>query len=394
MLDFLKLSSLVEQISPDSLEEIKDRDLLVKKALEVFEQAAADSGLLSKLQENAPWVLWPLAMPLTEESIGYKKAVGPLARETKWTAIGVDGSQIMPSHHEVAGCYLLNAGLVKVPYGLPEPPLLTSIPELYAKPDDLYPLVNRRRVHIDELYVSLERTLFEMELLAKTALASSGPVLAMMDGSIIPWSLEKMPRGYIDEFLGRYAGVFDGLRAAGIPLVGYVSRSRSADLINLLRVELCPYELSHCQEHCGELAEEDFPCSKIWPLTDRVLESRILAIGERSAVFASASPIVKSMAREHSTCFTYLRNESEVARLEFPRYVLDLDFDFVMAATMAQTEKGFGYPLVLAEAHHQAVIRGPERERFFEMLGARMVELGLRQVAVSPKESRKRTSFV
>jgi hypothetical protein len=47
----------------------------------------------------------------------------------------------------------------------------------------------------------------------------------------------------------------------------------------------------------------------------------------------------------------------------------------------------------LSEAHHLAVIKGPERERFFELISNQMVSLGVRP-RVSPKECRKRKGFV
>jgi hypothetical protein len=82
--------------------------------------------------------------------------------------------------------------------------------------------------------------------------------------------------------------------------------------------------------------------------------------------------------------------------LEFPRWLLDNAslFDFAMSATVTQVVKGQGYPLALSEAHHLAVIKGPEREKFFELLGRQMMQLGISHVRPSPKETRKRTGFV
>lgn len=401
MLDFLKLSPLIQSIGVDSLDDIKDHEELVDEALVVFDRAAHDAGFADKLEQNAPWVLWPLLRMLSP--LDEVVAVPPLEETTKnlsWTAIGVDGSQIMPSHHEVHSCYLLNCGIVRISYGAPLEPLLTSEPRLFARPDDLYPLVDRKRVHIDELFVSLERTLLELEFLVEHALQAQatggGAVLAMVDGSLIPWSLEKMPRSYVEEFLARQEDLMVKLRSQKIPLVGYVSHSRSADLINALRVFLCPYENSHCLSHCSHLNEEAFPCSKkIWPLADRSLFRRLLRSGERSALFASGASIVKQMPLSDATCFTYLANESEVARIEFPAWLATDSklLQFALQAVQSQSTKGFGYPVCLAEAHHLAVVRGPEREQFFALIKEQMLRLGVRR-SVSPKESKKRSGFV
>ena len=47
------------------------------------------------------------------------------------TVLATDGSQIAPSHHEIAYCYLINVGRVMIHYGQNLHPLLDSIPEVF-----------------------------------------------------------------------------------------------------------------------------------------------------------------------------------------------------------------------------------------------------------------------
>lgn len=396
MLDFIKLAGLIQNVGMDALAELDNRRELIDLALKTFDQASHDPEFAELLEQNRDKVLWPLLRALTD--LDYVADIRP--EPSAWTVVACDGSQIMPSHHEVHSCYLLNAGVARISYGLPLEPALYSEPRLYVKPDDLYPLVDRRRIHIDELFVALERSLVELTLLVEVAQAAGatggGKVLTMVDGSLIPWSLEKMPRSYITDYMERVAVLMARLRLARVPLVGYVSQSRSADLINAMRVYLCPYDESRCASHCGHLNEESFPCSSIWPLSDRAVFGRLLVPGQHSAVFASGASVVKLMEDVNATCFTYIKGPDEVARLELPRWVYDDKdlFDFTLRATLSQVNKGFGYPVALAEAHHLAVIKGPERERFFALLKDHMIALGAGRVAVSPKESRKRTSFI
>jgi hypothetical protein len=403
MLDFVKLGLLVSQIGVDSLAEQQDLSSSLHKALEVYGRECLDEAAFAAgLAVNAPWILWPTAMPL--EALSTAKYVPLLdTNVTPWTVLGVDGSQIMPSHHEVHNCYLLNCGLTRISYGLDLPPLLTSEPRLYARPEDLYPLVDRRRIYIDELYVSLERSLFELEVLTEQALEAralklhqGANVLAMYDGSLIPWSAEKMSPPYLEGYLARFESCLNKLKEAGVALVGYLSKSRAADVVNDLRSALCPFEVSHCRDHCGHLNEEDFPCSAVWPLGDRALYSSVLGIDERSGAMLSGASVVKSMADQNAIAFCYLKSEAEVARLEFPRWLKQDDalFDFAMSAVLTQVDKGHGYPLSLSEAHHLAVIKGPEREKFFELVSNQLLQLGVFQVRTSPKETRKRTGFV
>ncbi|MEN9238941.1 MAG: DNA double-strand break repair nuclease NurA, partial [Thermostichus sp. DG_1_6_bins_120] len=87
--------------------------------------------------------------------------------------------------------------------------------------------------------------------------------------------------------------------------------------------------------------------------------------------------------------------EVEIARLEFPAWVAQ-DKELLqraLAGVLSQVQKGFGYPVALAEAHHLAVVRGGDRQRFFALIEQELLRTGLHQVAVSPKEARKRESI-
>ncbi|MBD2020554.1 DNA double-strand break repair nuclease NurA, partial [Leptolyngbya sp. FACHB-36] len=80
---------------------------------------------------------------------------------------------------------------------------------------------------------------------------------------------------------------------------------------------------------------------------------------------------------------------------EFPAWVADnpMLLDSALSLTIAQVQKGFGYPVALAEAHNQAVVRGGDRTRFFALLEQQMIRAGLRNVGTSYKEARKRGSI-
>jgi hypothetical protein len=93
--------------------------------------------------------------------------------------------------------------------------------------------------------------------------------------------------------------------------------------------------------------------------------------------------------------FCYLHVGTEVARVEVPRWVVaDVDQgERALAMVLAQVQKGYGYPVALAEAHNQAVVRGGDRHRFFALLERELIRAGLKNVGVSAKEARKRGSI-
>ncbi|MCB9468206.1 MAG: DNA double-strand break repair nuclease NurA [Candidatus Obscuribacterales bacterium] len=395
MLDFSKLLTQIVEVGVDSLKEENDRPVL-ENALGAFDEAAMNQdAFIESMVRNAAQVLWPVADCLSPFAEIRDIDRGP----DRYTVVAVDGSQIMPSHHEVHSCYLLNAGSALISYGEKHLPELESSPQLYHRPEDLYPLVDRRRIHIDELYVSLERTVYELEILASKSIAAAErglPVLALFDGSIIPWSLDKMNDGYQESFIERIESPLKRLKERRIPLIGYISHSRSSDVVNMLRTFICPYDLSDCKSHCGHLNEEDFPCSRIWPLTDRALYGGRLALNQISSLFQSSTKTARLVDTDCQACFLYARFESEVARLEMPQYLSEDEelFRFAVAAVRSQVEKGMGYPVSLAEAHHLAVIKGGDRDRFFDLITRHLVGLGGRPVKLSPKERNKRMGFV
>jgi hypothetical protein len=93
--------------------------------------------------------------------------------------------------------------------------------------------------------------------------------------------------------------------------------------------------------------------------------------------------------------FCYLHVGPEVARVDVPEWVAqDRDtFEMALSLVLGQVHKGYGYPVALAEAHNQAVVRGGDRARFFALLEREMIKAGLTNVGISYKEARKRGSI-
>jgi NurA-like 5'-3' nuclease len=58
-----------------------------------------------------------------------------------------------------------------------------------------------------------------------------------------------------------------------------------------------------------------------------------------------------------------------------------------------QVEKGKGYPIVLAEAHEKAVVRGGDRELFYQLLSETYVRGGVRS-EISRKNISKRRLLI
>lgn len=400
MLDLTKLAGQMPDLGQHFRQEATAGHQRLERAKELFITAQQGQfGLLKTLDEWGDRLFFSVAKPL--EPLQTRVTIGEAP--PNHSVFATDGSQIAPSHHEIAYCYLLNIGRVMLHYGQNLHPLLDSVPEVYYRPEDLY--ASRRWGIRTEEWLGHRRTVLEAERLAALACRwvsppgpHSDPNLAMVDGSLIYWFLENLPQEARNQILNPILAAWESLRQARIPLMSYISAPRGVESINLLRLQACPHETPNCPSHCeGCQAEErKTPCQIFDPLRDGTLWRQFLAPGERSPIFCSASRILEAYPPEHRVCFCYVHGGSEVARVEFPVWLAEDRelLDQSLAIVLTQVEKGFGYPVALAEAHNQAVVRGGDRRRFFALLEQQLLRTGLKSIGTSYKETRKRNTVV
>ncbi|MCF2970252.1 DNA double-strand break repair nuclease NurA [Synechococcus sp. Nb3U1] len=391
MLDLVKLSGQIPGLTQHLHQESKASQERLRRALQVF-------GRLQ--QEPQVWqsrhVDWGSHLSFTcaspaEPLENSRPKIEPL--KGRHTVVATDGSQIVPNHHEIAYCSLINVGRVVLHYGTQQWPLLDSLPVL------LYPSVElQQNSGLDaEEVLALRRAQAEVEELAQLALSvpRRRTTLALVDGSLIPWGLEPLSGQEQRLWLNPLLAALERLRAARIPLVGYISVSRSSETVNYLRLGLCPFLSCECYRYCN--SDQAPPCQTFAPLPDRVFWGSLLQPGERSPIWRSGAKVLNPFGEHHIHC-CYLNvsegsvGEAEIARLEFPAWVA-ADEELLkraLAGVLSQVQKGFGYPVALAEAHHLAVVRGGDRQRFFALIEQELIRAGLRNVAVSPKEAQKR----
>jgi NurA domain len=215
----------------------------------------------------------------------------------------------------------------------------------------------------------------------------------MVDGSLVYWFLDQLPIEAREQILNPILAAWSELRAVGVPIVGYLSSSRSIDNINLLRLLTCPHDVPDCQQHCAALSR--FPCQEFDGVRDTTLWGTQLAPGQRSCWWESTAKILDSYDEDHRIYFCYVNVGAEIARIEAPAWVAKDEDLAAMALSMvlSQVNKGYGYPVALAEAHNQAVVRSGDRASFFALLEQELIKTGLKNVGTSHKETRKRGSI-
>ncbi len=398
MLNLNQLATQIPGLSSHLNQETEKSRQRLELAQKLMKQAELQqTELVSKQQNWRDRIIFACGEPIEPLNTRGVISVAPVTH----TVIATDGSQIAPSHHEIAYCYLINVGRVILHYGQNIHPLLDSIPEVFYQPEDLY--VSRQwGIRTDE-WMGYRRTVSEANILAELghSLAQEElkiPTIAMVDGSLIYWFLDNLGSEVRERILPPILAAWEQMRLDRIPLVGYISASRSVESLSFLRLQACPYPEPDCITNCPKKDEQysdRAPCQIFEPLRDSTLWGYLLAPGQRSPWWKSSARILEFYGNEHTIYFCYINVGAEIARIEVPAWVITdaTMLDTVLSLTIAQVQKGYGYPVVLAEAHNQALVTGSDRTRFFTLLEREMIKAGITNVGTSYKEARKRGSI-
>lgn len=390
MLDLTKLARQMQGLSQHlTLEAVASRQRLELAQQHLKNAYESQQDLIDRQEKWRDRILFANATPIEPLETCIDIPVPPKVH----TVIATDGSQIAPNHHEIAYCYLLNIGRVVLHYGQNRHPLLDSLPEVFYRPEDLY--MSRQWGIRTEEWMSFRRTASEITVLAELACAAKGeaPALAMVDGSLIYWFLEQLPMDARDRILPPILEAWQQMRDAQIPLMGYLSASRSIEAMNFLRLLACPHPVPDCKTYCPNQLEK-VACKIFEQLRDTSVWATRLKPGQRSTLWRSNSPILE-LYGDQTIYFCYVHVGTEIARIEVPAWVAEnvTILDQALGLMLAQVQKGYGYPVAIAEAHNQAVVKGGDRTRFFALLEQQMIKAGLKNVGTSYKEARKRGSI-
>ncbi|MDJ0734216.1 MAG: DNA double-strand break repair nuclease NurA [Nostocaceae cyanobacterium] len=393
MLDLRKLTRQMQGLSQHLTQEAAASQKRLELAQKYLTEAITNQTELVQRQEK--WrdrIIFANATPIEPLDTCIDIPIPPKVH----TVVATDGSQIAPNHHEIAYCYLLNIGRIVLHYGQNKHPLLDSLPEIFYRPEDLY--MSRQWGIRTEEWMSYRRTASEATVLAELACEvkvglDAIPMLAMVDGSLIYWFLDQLPLDAREMILPPILEAWQEMQDAEIPLMGYLSASRSIEAVNLLRLLACPYPNPDCISYCPNQLEK-VPCKVLEFLRDTTLWGKQLQPGQRGPLWRSNARIL-NLYENQKIYFCYVNVGVEIARIELPTWVVENTdvFESALGLMLAQVQKGYGYPVAIAEAHNQAVVRGGDRTRFFALLERQMIKAGLKNIGTSYKETRKRGSI-
>jgi GNAT superfamily N-acetyltransferase len=400
-LDLNKVAAQIEGMAESLKAEQQDRESRLRHALETLRLKSNDVSSLRKKIEGSK-TTW-LVAGITNELSGSHK---PVPCPPDFVVIAVDGSHIDVDRHTSARCYLINIGSVVLRYGQKPEAILHSEPKLYASEQDLTivdPLGSGAQP-VERDLLGIKRAVAECQALVELCeeLPADMPALALLDGSLILWGLggQTYPDYVRRELLENgFLQALDRLKESSqnkkLALASYISFPRSTDVVNALRVALCPYDPPDCDRNCPRsMSSSQKACEEVSGVQDSALFSRILEPGERSATFISRSSVVQKHYGDHEVRFFYLRGNEEIARVEFPLWVEERGLvDMLQALVIDQCHRGQGYPVALSEAHEQAVVTGADREQFQYLVELALSEKHL-PTTTSVKSRSKRTKWI
>jgi hypothetical protein len=396
-LDLTKVASQVTGMVSGLRNSRAEQAKHLKLALDTLGSPAIDlDALKQKIKDGK--TTWLVA----EIVEGLNKRYPLPSRPADFTVIAADGSHIDVDRHQSTRCYLINIGSVLLNYGSNPDARLTSIPHLYSDEKDLaiMPPGGGREQPVEGTILGIKRSAEECEHLAglAAALPPQSTTLALLDGTLILWGLEAYP-DFVTEVL-LYNGMLKCLdkmkklnQDRQLALASYISFPRSTDVLNILRVAVCPNNVPDCDKQCPPGKVRD--CDGLAGVRDRDIFIDLLEDGERSALFISPSKIVKEHYGEHRVYFFYLRVGDEIARIEIPQWVAEniALLELTHSLVHDQCKRGQGYPAALSEAHEQAVVTGADRENFKELVESALIEERL-PILSSGKSLSKRTRWI
>ncbi len=247
-LDLHQVVSQIEDMADRLRAERVGRQQQLQDAVELLTGSVDLAELTRKIEvSKTTWLVAGLMGSLAERT--------PLPRcPEEFCILATDGSHIDVDRHRTASCYLINIGTVALRYGTDPEAALASSPRLYSGREDLalsYPLAGNREETLQGALLGVKRGVEECRWLSRLAREreDQAPTLALLDGSLVMWGLSggSYPEFVLQELLERgfltYLEEFREMaEARPLALASYISFPRSTEVVNILRVVLCPHE--------------------------------------------------------------------------------------------------------------------------------------------------------
>ena len=293
-----------------------------------------------------------------------------------YDALAADGSQLYPDETSFPLTHLLvNAGSCHIRYADQG----ASHAEICSEPKLVF--YDRAASQGERSFLEQERDLHELRFAHKIVkefafnilgdTLRKTPVLFFLDGSLAVHGERegdealavKIYREELKDFLALCA-------FKEIHVLGYISFSRSSQLINKLKTVL------------PKITQAS---------SDRAFLQAVLKPGEGTVAYRALDTDSRVSCDTLEYYFLYLNTGYELVRLECPAFIAQdkKQLSLAVGLCLDQIAKGDGYPVVLTQAHEQAVIKAADKNFFYEMISQKALDWGV-PIFLSQKNIAKR----
>ena len=388
-IDFQQVQSQVKQMGETAVQrsgELKGRR---ESALGMLSKHAEDPERLVERVERIRREADPnlrcgvpaMKLERRPEPLNYRSPLPELPPSA--SLLAADGSQINPDRHAQANFCMINVGAIQMRLGLADAPQVTIESRLVFDEEMFTP-----RGVISEAQVALRRDLSERKRLSELASQAQPPVITLTDGPMELWGGgDSQDRDDFAKSLDAYQEALRSLCEIGATTAGYVDKPSANLVVRLLETAMLPE---------GGLRE----IKNFYPLrgvSDRWIYQRLLAPGERSAVFAIQSRSAAQYSGDLGLHFFYLNvglpGNPWLARVETPLWVArdQKRLDDLQAVLFQQCQilGSRPYPYLIHRAHEAAVVSFEEKEQISEMIVRELLSRGVELDSFSAKQSIK-----
>lgn len=278
--------------------------------------------------------------------------------------LSVDGSQIEKigyfSNDDLN--FLINLGTAYLDYIEPENTKLDSKPILFSKSyisELLNIRINNKEYNKSDL-ISSFRTYSEFDETYNIASNAMDRLMIFMDGGLVQWHLQDKPFEIKEFVTKRISELINLCLDKDISIIGYISGSKASDVVNCLKIFNCKNNSYNCQ-YC-----DDSFCQILNSIDDSFLFTTIMENNDPDKLIIT--PIFQSTAKildhyNNNIYFFYIYNRDEFVRIEVTSKSIDNIVE-LSSIIRDQIMKGFGYPVVISEAHELAVVTDSDRMNF------------------------------
>jgi uncharacterized coiled-coil protein SlyX len=385
-----KIESLINEINKivhEKKNETRNKNELIDILVEILFQVQPD--LIRNFNKKS--IPYTFATPCSKISRGIRtKKI-----DTDYSIVAADGSIIPINEDFYFPYFVINTGFAYIKYGKQHQFQADSSPQIYYREDEIYENYQGIKQLVKGESLSSKMLLKEslkVEELIRNYSQANFPLVALIDGTLIQWEIKSKTDDFVRTFIGDFEHLFKTSEQLNIPLGGYISGTRSMDVLGTINLyaAIKGFEINLSNKNQNSIALDEHILSLIF---DRDLFSRLLGKGERSTLFMSNEQILDFYSKP--VYFFFLNANEEIVRIEVPEFVAkdEKKLNTLHSVLLSQIEKGPNYPVVLREAHEQAVIHNSEKRALEDIITELLFKNNLEYKENSKLSSKRSRQF-